>query len=659
MEWLEQGNDIFWISGKAGAGKSTFMKFIFNDTRTRHHINKELSAGLLVSAGFFFHERGTALQKSQTGFLKSVLYQIMRQCGELAATTCGERFSSAYAYYQMGSNRPAREDTMKAAIQNEWSRAELLRTLRNILQQTVLPLRIFLLVDGLDELDGDKDDLLELLHNVITSLGPESRLRLCISSRPWNIFREAFGNYPNFRLQDLTYRDIGLYVTESLNSTTRMRELFRIDPIRTSKLFDEIVQDADGVFLWVKLVVKSLISGLRNYDSIEDLRQRLKSFPKELEPLYKRMIDGIDELYIKEAVKVFCIMQAADKPLKTLSLWYAFGEEDGMHNNYKPGCLTFEDQLERCTEVDGRLRSRCAGLLGIQFTTNYSHEETLQYGSLQTETKFPKRRQELVQSTVQYLHKSVKDYFTKSQSAVLWKGLCSYDPHEWLQQAYMREIQDCLGSYKTFISGQEAGIVWEPLVDFMHHTRCLELMRGTPQTRQIIMVDGMLQQEGPPIAWRKFGLSKPPHWSAWSGGQWGAYPTNTTILWQTSLLTFAILAGLEKTVESTITEPGFKINEYRGRPLLHYAVRPKPLYPIENYSYEMAELLLEHGADPNIQYAHERGLCAFELILESLEEYRREPPTNKNYERFYEALKRLMLKWSRKNKVSLRGGPQR
>jgi len=30
-EWLRSGNGVFWISGKAGAGKSTLMKFLCND----------------------------------------------------------------------------------------------------------------------------------------------------------------------------------------------------------------------------------------------------------------------------------------------------------------------------------------------------------------------------------------------------------------------------------------------------------------------------------------------------------------------------------------------------------------------------------------------------------------------------------------------------
>lgn len=111
------------------------------------------------------------------------------------------------------------------------------------------------MIDGLDEYEGDKDELVDLLRNVTSSLGPDSRLRLCLSSRPWNIFQDAFGNGLNFRLQDLTYRDISLYVSGSLNSRARVRELERINQNSTSELFDEIVQKADGVFLWVKLVV--------------------------------------------------------------------------------------------------------------------------------------------------------------------------------------------------------------------------------------------------------------------------------------------------------------------------------------------------------------------------------------------------------------------
>jgi polynucleotide 5'-kinase involved in rRNA processing len=39
--WLEGKNTLFWISGKPGSGKSTFMKYIYNDFRTQRVLNQQ------------------------------------------------------------------------------------------------------------------------------------------------------------------------------------------------------------------------------------------------------------------------------------------------------------------------------------------------------------------------------------------------------------------------------------------------------------------------------------------------------------------------------------------------------------------------------------------------------------------------------------------
>jgi len=32
--WLESNRSLYWITGKAGSGKSTLMKYLYNDERT-------------------------------------------------------------------------------------------------------------------------------------------------------------------------------------------------------------------------------------------------------------------------------------------------------------------------------------------------------------------------------------------------------------------------------------------------------------------------------------------------------------------------------------------------------------------------------------------------------------------------------------------------
>ena len=54
IEWLTSGDSDFWISGKAGSGKSTLMKFISHHATTVHALGKWAGAKILVMANFYF-----------------------------------------------------------------------------------------------------------------------------------------------------------------------------------------------------------------------------------------------------------------------------------------------------------------------------------------------------------------------------------------------------------------------------------------------------------------------------------------------------------------------------------------------------------------------------------------------------------------------------
>lgn len=75
--WLQKGSEMFWIYGKPGSGKSTLMKFIFQSERTWQLLHNWREGSLELKAGFFFHYRGSALQKSFEGVLRSLIAQIL------------------------------------------------------------------------------------------------------------------------------------------------------------------------------------------------------------------------------------------------------------------------------------------------------------------------------------------------------------------------------------------------------------------------------------------------------------------------------------------------------------------------------------------------------------------------------------------------------
>ncbi|KAL7931669.1 hypothetical protein V8C35DRAFT_323523 [Trichoderma chlorosporum] len=77
--WLQKGSGLYWISGRPASGKSTFMKFLYNDKRTKQLLQGWYSKVQRIEANFFFHYRGSHIQKSFEGLLRSILSQILEQ----------------------------------------------------------------------------------------------------------------------------------------------------------------------------------------------------------------------------------------------------------------------------------------------------------------------------------------------------------------------------------------------------------------------------------------------------------------------------------------------------------------------------------------------------------------------------------------------------
>ena len=84
-DWLESDSRLYWMTGKAGFGKSTLMKFIsqrFPDSpgeepRCWKHLKHWAGDDHLVIATFFFWNSGFPIQMTQSGLFRSLLNQIL------------------------------------------------------------------------------------------------------------------------------------------------------------------------------------------------------------------------------------------------------------------------------------------------------------------------------------------------------------------------------------------------------------------------------------------------------------------------------------------------------------------------------------------------------------------------------------------------------
>jgi hypothetical protein len=423
-EWLEGEGLVFWIAGKPGAGKSTLMKFIGNHELTKSSLKAWAGGSKLMILDFYFWCSGAEIQMSQDGLLRSLLYRGLNKLPSLIATVLPHRTGACMLFGP------------EVAFEEPWTRAELLRAFILFLQEAKKDSKLLLLIDGLDEFSGDQSSLVELLQS-FTSPG----IKLCLSSRPWNVFTDALGRGPNLRVDDLTRHDIRFYVSTNLLANPGFATLQQLDDDRATQLIENVTTKASGVFLWVVLVTKSLIEGLSDGERLSELQKRLDALPPDLEELFWRILRPMDTSHFRRASEMFQYLRAALRTPTVLQLSYA--DEDDLDQVVKmPDTPLSENHTKARVEImNRRINGCCKGLLE---TSRNKHRTT---ESLE----------------VNYLHRTVRDWIQRQD---IWTALLEatkaapdsghiFNADAQLSQSYIAMIKTLDPNLSTTIALQE------------------------------------------------------------------------------------------------------------------------------------------------------------------------------------------------------------
>ena len=239
VDWLKAGKGVYWISGKAGCGKSTLMKFLFEDHRTYESLPKDIDNTSIFS--FFFHDSGEIpLLKSQEGLFRAIIHNILSKYRQLIPTTLPRRWEAMKEDILSGRN---------CSSMLGWPMTELRAGFNAIVSQRHLRLHLSLLIDGLDEFAGRHQDIVDTLADLLPPTSDDSyvRVQLCLSSRPLVVFEKSYLRHLHLKVQDLTAADIKIYVTTNFNKIPELRDLLIKDPIRTNQIVEEILLKAEGV----------------------------------------------------------------------------------------------------------------------------------------------------------------------------------------------------------------------------------------------------------------------------------------------------------------------------------------------------------------------------------------------------------------------------
>lgn len=397
---------IYWITGKPGSGKSTLMKFIRNRTETTDIMRDWVGGGELIKAAYYFWNSGARLQMTVEGLLQTILHECFSQLRWSIQDVVPDRWEIA---------------TLFDYDESAWTLEEITQSLKKLFSEVCPEKKFFLLIDGLDECSGNQTRLIEL----ITELAEEcDNLKLCVASRPWTNFEDAFRSRPTLMLQDLTLQDIKSYIRSKFNDNVGFAELQNRDPAASAKLLEEISKKAQGVFLWVQLVVQSLLEGLTNGDRVRDLERRLAELPPGLEELYAKILENLNSRYLEHASQLFQIVRTHRGSPTLLCLAFADLEDSQAALKAPTRPLSSAEISGLCKNMKRKLTSRCLGLLDTA-----SHNDAAGPGGADLE--------------VQYLHRSVRDYF---EDPKVWDWLIlankePFDPHLALLKAYLMQLK--------------------------------------------------------------------------------------------------------------------------------------------------------------------------------------------------------------------------
>jgi hypothetical protein len=369
--------DPYFVNGKAGSGKSTMMKYVQTNRTTRALLARWAGSKKLAVSHFYFWNLGTPLQKTHTGLLRALLHDILEQYPELIPAV----FPKLYC-----ARSRLDEDCAPQYV-------ELKEAFALMVEKSNF-LKIAIFIDGIDEFDGDHQDMAMFLRSLSST-----DLKLVVSSRPLNACLSALEGCPSLRLQDLTRPDMKLYVDEKLSFHPLMIQ----SPEQASLLTTELMDKADGVFLWVVITVRLLIKGVEDGDDLDELQQTLRSLPADLKSLYRRMFGTMDPHYRRQGSELFQLMHMWEqfqpqKEFLAIAAFYATQNPSAALEVPNSGMASI-DYDDKVGWLERRLRSRCCGLLEVQTP----------------------RHSRLDEPVVTYMHRTVGEFLTLEE---VWKEVC-------------------------------------------------------------------------------------------------------------------------------------------------------------------------------------------------------------------------------------------
>lgn len=587
------------------------MKYIYNKPETLALLDGWAGDVPLVAAAYFFWRSGDRLERSQEGLLRSLLYMVFSAHPHLMVSVLKDEWGDMYSWK---SGEAGAEDPSLGA----WETGKLRDAFRRLLAQKQSPLKLFFLIDGLDEYeDGNVDEIIELFtKDVATS----PNAKALVSSRP--LVALSSMSIPRLTLHRLNQDDIGAYVEYALKMKPPFQAAANRDPENAAaaeSFIQYILDTAGGLFLWAVLVVEDVLKTLAKpensntplMDILDALKKRL---PPVLDEVYKQTWQHLPGGDREEASQILQVVLCArtlrrgwagtadgEEPLTLLDIALAKGDPLDIVKEIKPwGDIKIQDT---CRPVAKTFMTKWPGLI----TLGPNEAEDM-------DNPNPGSR-------IRYAHRSAMEYLNQADTKLLLREATSHEhfcPFLAHLKAHVQHLKilrrptspdiarEALWTIVTLAlaaanraeADEANSSTYSELLNQLdqtmkHHHEALykdEHGRWIETTLRSARGDLEKSDKG-----RDSKRRAEMHWSNFS-----AHFTHSQT-WQDSYLSLAVQFGLTSFVKKAIAAGDGK---KEGRPLLHYAVSPLPIAQNSLITHALVEVLLKDHVNINKKFEH-------------------------------------------------------
>lgn len=345
-----ESNNLLWIKGNPGTGKSTLMAFLHKHFAVKHPRDIQLS--------FFFHANGASLQKSQLGMLRSLIHQMYKWSPSARKTIFNAFDHKVKQFGEHGRNW-------------NWEVEELRTLLSEVLCQKQLRGEdTVLFVDALDEVETEGDPLMagqlvsyfHELNDRIIAAG--AKTKICISCRHYPVLAANQGRVIN--VEEFNTRDVARYVEYQLKIGVEGWDQEAESARR--ELENALTLKSKGVFLWARFRVLQLVKSINDGAcSLETAIQLLDSESNDMSPIYEAiLLRNIEESLRPQALHFLQWVCLAERPLSVSELRFAMACDDNNVHENQTRCEDSKGFVEEDSRMRKLIRSLSGGLAEIR-----------------------------------------------------------------------------------------------------------------------------------------------------------------------------------------------------------------------------------------------------------------------------------------------------